>query len=62
MAWPALDALDNRPGWDWSQFDLDGNGRIDSLVISHSGYGSETLTTDCFGADFNNRIWAHGKL
>ncbi|CAB9526476.1 Pre-pro-metalloprotease PrtV [Seminavis robusta] len=59
MAWPILDKLDNRPNWDWSQFDLDGNGRIDSLVIIHSGYGAETTTTDCFGADFNNRIWAH---
>ena len=28
----------------------------------HSGYGAETLTTDCFGAEYENRIWAHGKL
>jgi len=59
MAWPALDALDNQPGWDWSKFDQDGNGELDSFVIVHSGYGAETTTTDCFGADFNNRIWAH---
>jgi M6 family metalloprotease-like protein len=59
MAWPALDNLDARPNFDFSKFDLDGNGKIDSLVIIHSGYGAETTTTDCFGRDFNNRIWAH---
>jgi M6 family metalloprotease-like protein len=62
MAWPALDELDNRADWDWTQFDLDDNGQIDSLVYMHSGYGAETTTTDCFGADYNNRIWAHGEL
>ena len=59
MAWPSLDILDNQPGWDWSKFDMDGNGELDSVVIVHSGYGAETVTTDCFGADFNDRIWAH---
>ena len=59
MAWPSLDILDNQPGWDWSKFDMDGNGELDSVVIVHSGYGAETVTTDCFGQDFNDRIWAH---
>lgn len=59
MSWPALEVLDKRAGWDWSKYDLDGNGVIDSLVIIHSGYGAETTTDDCFGAEFNNRIWAH---
>jgi M6 family metalloprotease-like protein len=40
MAWNALDNLDSRPDWDWSKFDLDNNGDIDSLVIIHSGYGA----------------------
>lgn len=62
MAWPILDDLNNRADWEWSKYDLDGNGDIDSLVIIHSGYGAETTTTDCFGAEFNNRIWAHGKI
>ena len=62
MAFPALNELDNRPDWDWTQFDLDGNGQLDSLVFMHSGYGAETTTTDCFGADFNDRIWAHGEI
>lgn len=25
----------------------------------HSGYGAETGEKDCFGADFEKRIWAH---
>jgi hypothetical protein len=28
--WPALDALDNDPNWDWSQFDVDGDGYLDA--------------------------------
>lgn len=59
MAWPSLSNLDSRPAWDWSKFDQDGNGELDSVVIIHSGYGAETVTTDCFGADYNDRIWAH---
>lgn len=59
MAWPALDNLDNRPDFDFKKFDLDGNNQIDSLVIMHSGYGSETTSEDCYGRDFDNRIWAH---
>lgn len=39
MAWPSLNNLDNRPDWDWSKFDLDDNGDLDSVVIIHSGYG-----------------------
>lgn len=62
MAWPILDELDNRPNWDWSQFDIDGNGRLDSVVMIHSGYGAETTTTDCFDREFSDRIWAHGML
>lgn len=59
MAWPILDELDNRPNWDWSEFDMDNNGMIDSVVMIHSGYGAETVRPDCFDTEFNNRIWAH---
>eukprot|EP00797_Seminavis_robusta_P011136 Sro1835_g300580.1 Pre-pro-metalloprotease PrtV (756) ;mRNA; f:8187-10960 len=59
IAWPILDELDARPGWDWSKFDADGNGEIDSFVIMHSGYGAETFETDCYGTTYENRIWAH---
>jgi hypothetical protein len=58
-AWPALNALDNRDDWDWSIFDLDSNGEIDSVVITHSGYGAETMAPDQYGAEYENRIWAH---
>lgn len=60
MAWPILDRLDNSTDWDWSQFDMDGNGALDSVVMIHSGYGAETFTTDCHGRLFKDRIWAHG--
>jgi M6 family metalloprotease-like protein len=59
MAWPILDELDNRPDWSWDDYDLDKNGRIDSLVLIHSGYGAETTTDDCYGRQFTDRIWAH---
>ena len=51
--------LDNTEGWDWSQFDLDGDGRLDSVVIIHSGYGAETGRTDMYGTEMRYRIWAH---
>ena len=28
--WPILDNLDKRTDWDWSQYDMDGDGRLDS--------------------------------
>ena len=62
MAWPILDELDSRPDWNWNDFDMDGNGELDSVVMIHSGYGAETTTTDCYETDFIDRIWAHGKL
>ena len=62
MAWPILTALDNMPDWDWSDFDRDSDGRLDSVVLIHSGYGAQTEDVDCFGRDFQDRIWPHGKL
>ena len=34
--WPKLDELDADPGWDWSQFDLDQDGNLDSVGKSTS--------------------------
>ena len=62
MAWPILDNLDNRPDWDWGDFDIDGDGKLDSVVLIHSGYGAETTTPDCHGRDYMDRIWAHGEF
>lgn len=59
MAWPILDELDSRPNWDWTQFDIDGNGQLDSVVMIHSGYGAETTTPDCYDREYTDRIWAH---
>jgi Immune inhibitor A peptidase M6 len=58
-AWPALDALDKRSDWDWSIFDLDKDGKLDSVMITHSGYGAESMGADEHGTDYMNRIWAH---
>ncbi|CAB9503638.1 Immune inhibitor A peptidase M6 [Seminavis robusta] len=58
-AWPALDALDNTPGWDWSIFDIDEDGKLDSVVVTHSGYGAETREEDEYGTHYEQRIWAH---
>ena len=58
-AWPALDALDQDPDWDWSQFDSDQDGRLDSVVITHSGYGAESGETDLYRTPWEQRIWAH---
>ena len=37
MAYPILSNLDSRPNWDWSKYDLDGDGFMDSVVMVHSG-------------------------
>jgi hypothetical protein len=58
-AWPALDALDKRSDWDWSIFDMDKDGKLDSVMITHSGYGAESMGVDEHGTDYMNRIWAH---
>ena len=58
--WPALDQLDNRPDWDWSSFDSDQDGFLDSVVMMHSGVSAVVSTgPDCFGQEAQNRIWPH---
>ena len=53
----ALDALD--PFVDFSDFDQDNDGRIDSIAFIHSGYAAEWGGTDAFGVTTANRIWSH---
>ena len=53
----ALDAVDSQI--DFSQFDTDADGRIDSIAFIHSGYGAEWGGTDAFGTTSANRIWSH---
>jgi len=53
----ALDVLDAVV--DFNDYDLDNDGRIDSIAFIHSGYGAEWGGTDVFGGTQANRIWSH---
>ena len=53
----ALNTLDSVI--DFNDYDLDNDGRIDSIAFIHSGYGAEWGGTDAFGASQANRIWSH---
>lgn len=44
---------------DFRDFDLDGNGLIDSITFLHSGYGAEWGGTDAYGTPNSDRIWSH---
>ncbi|KAI2496769.1 Immune inhibitor A peptidase M6 [Fragilaria crotonensis] len=59
FAFPALKALDNQ-GIDFSRYDLDGDGVIDSLVVLHSGFPAEVGGIDCYkNRAPEERIWSH---
>jgi Immune inhibitor A peptidase M6 len=57
--WPILDELDNQQGWDWSQFDSDQDGKLDSVVMMHSSVNAVGGGDDCFGRGHLDRIWPH---
>jgi M6 family metalloprotease-like protein len=47
-------------GVDWADYDLDGDGYIDAMVLLHSGYQAEVGNVDCYtGAQGTQRIWSH---
>ncbi len=53
----ALDTLDQ--AIDFTQYDADNDGYIDSIAFIHSGYGAEWGGTDADGVASADRIWSH---
>jgi len=54
----ALDKIEHTI--DWSKFDGDGDGEIDSIAVIHSGFAAEAAEPDCYTqADPLDRIWSH---
>lgn len=53
----ALGKLDQTVNF--SDYDSDGDGKIDAIAFLHSGYGAEWGGTDSDGASQNDRIWSH---
>lgn len=61
----ALSYLDkNQPkGFSWNTFDVNNDGKLDSVALIHSGYGAEWGGTDCFtNAKPIDRIWSHQRF
>jgi len=54
----ALDALQST-GFNFTAFDKDRDGFIDSLGFLHSGYGAEWGGTDSYGTYYTDRVWSH---
>ncbi len=44
---------------DFSQYDFNNAGYIDSIAILHSGYGAEWGDADADGMTLSDRIWSH---
>jgi M6 family metalloprotease-like protein len=57
---PALDALENSR-FNWSDFEQDGDGRLDAVIVLHSGYASSQGKTDEDGVDSSERIQSHAR-
>jgi M6 family metalloprotease-like protein len=59
-AYKTLDRMD-REGVDWFDYDEDGDGKLDSVAILHSGFVAEGGGTDCInGREYGkHRIWSH---
>lgn len=57
---PALDQVDEQLSGNWSQFDVNGDGMLDSVIMMHSGISAANGLRDCFGQSIENLIWDHG--
>lgn len=64
--WSKLDAMDQAAAAAgdltfWNQYDADVDGKIDALLVFHSGYGAEFPGADCqTGTTSNNRMFSQG--
>jgi hypothetical protein len=52
---PALDALESS-GINWDEYDLDKDGRLDAVIVLHSGYANNQGATDEDGVHSSLRI------
>jgi M6 family metalloprotease-like protein len=58
--WPLLDRLNEDPSFDFSKFDSNKDGKLDAVVILHSGYPAEVGGRDCSNQrPPEDRIWSH---
>ena len=55
----ALDYLDDNNIIRFKDFDVDNDGKIDSITFLHSGWGAEWSGDDCKGRARQDRIWSH---
>jgi M6 family metalloprotease-like protein len=58
---PALNALEDTPGFSWDDYDLDGDGILDDVVVLHSGYSYNQGGTDEDGVEPAVRIRPHAR-
>lgn len=60
---PVLDQLDAQGTIDWSLYDSDNNGKLDLLLVIHSGFAAEQgIGGRCGAPDPMNRIVSQGHM
>jgi len=57
LALENLEKMD--PYFSFKDYDKDGDGIVDAVMILHSGYGAEWGKDDCYKKAATDRIWAH---
>ena len=55
----ALDDIENDKEFSFSDFDMNDDNAVDSIVFLYSGYGAEWGSPDCFNQEQKDRIWSH---